>query len=231
MKRLLPPAALAAVLTAVLAAGCGQLAEPAPYGPCGEPVSRVPASRTSGAPDTKAGALPADEKRPSFCIVAAPLFRPDFRAGVRLNENHRVKITFSKEAVADGAPDQSLELGASIIVKGDSISATFTTLNRPFWRISATPSTTAESRHPLLTSRLRAKGLIRDLTFMYWPVESLEASLAAACPDCRLHASGSVRTLARNGQRVLESRRTGNAVILRNYPEGYELEIAAEDAR
>lgn len=228
MKRLLPPAALAAVLAV---AGCGQLAEPAPYGPCGEPVSRVSASRTSGAPDPKAGALPADKKRPSFCIVAAPLFRPDFRAGVRFNENHRVKITFSKEAVADGAPDQSLELGASIIVKGDSISATFTTLNRPFWRISATPSTTAESRHTLLTSRLRAKGLIRDLTFMYWPVESLEASLAAACPDCRLHASGSVRTLARDGQRVLESRRTGNAVILRNYPEGYELEIAAEDVR
>lgn len=212
MQRLLGAGLVTVLAAALTAAGCGQLAQPAPYGSCVEP------------------AAPAQPSRTAACIVAAPLFRPDFRAGVRLDEMQRVKITFSKEAVSEGAPEESLNLVASIIVKGDSISATFSALNRPFWRISATPATTAESRHPLLSPRLSAKGLIRDLTFMYWPVKSIEASLAMTCPDCRLSTSGSTRTLTRNGQRVLESQREGGAVILRNYPEGYELSIAADNA-
>ncbi len=231
MQRLLLGAGLTAVLAAALtAAGCGQLAQPAPYGSCAEPAAPAQPSRTAALPELKTKAQADGEKEPTACIVAAPLFRPDFRAGVRLDEMQRVKITFSKEAVSEGAPEESLNLAASIIVKGDSISATFSALNRPFWRISATPATTAESRHPLLSPRLSAKGLIRDLTFMYWPAKSIEASLAMTCPDCRLSTSGSTRTLTRNGQRVLESQREGGAVILRNYPEGYELSIATDNA-
>ena len=157
--------------------------------------------------------------------------RPDFRAGVRFDETQRMRFSFSKEAVSEGAPEQIPDFSASIIVKGDSISASLSALNTPFWRISATPSTTAESRHPLLSSRFRAKGLIRDLTFMYWPVDSIRASLAKTCPDCTLSVSGSTRTLARSGQRVLESSTRGGATVLRNYPEGYELSIEPESAR
>ena len=161
--------------------------------------------RTSAAPELKAKAQAAadDAGKPASCIVAAPLFRPDFRAGVRFDETQRMRFSFSKEAVSEGAPEQIPDFSASIIVKGDSISASLSALNTPFWRISATPSTTAESRHPLLSSRFRAKGLIRDLTFMYWPVDSIRASLAKTCPDCTLSVSGSTRTLARSGQRVL----------------------------
>ena len=183
-------------------------------------------------PAVLATILAADDAgKPASCIVAAPLFRPDFRAGVRFDETQRMRFSFSKEAVSEGAPEQIPDFSASIIVKGDSISASLSALNTPFWRISATPSTTAESRHPLLSSRFRAKGLIRDLTFMYWPVDSIRASLAKTCPDCTLSVSGSTRTLARSGQRVLESSTRGGATVLRNYPEGYELSIEPESAR
>ena len=66
---------------------------------------------------------------------------------------------------------------------------------------------------------------------MYWPVDSIRASLAKTCPDCTLSVSGSNRTLARSGQRVLESSTRGGATVLRNYPEGYELSIEPESAR
>lgn len=229
MKRLLLPA----VLATILAAGCAQNSTPAPYGACATQPSKPQAVRTSAAPELKAKAQAAadDAGKPASCIVAAPLFRPDFRAGVRFDETQRMRFSFSKEAVSEGAPEQIPDFSASIIVKGDSISASLSALNTPFWRISATPSTTAESRHPLLSSRFRAKGLIRDLTFMYWPVDSIRASLAKTCPDCTLSVSGSTRTLARSGQRVLESSTRGGATVLRNYPEGYELSIEPESAR
>lgn len=225
MKRLLLPA----VLATILAAGCAQNSTPAPYGSCATQPSKPQAVR----PELKAKAQAAadDAGKPASCIVAAPLFRPDFRAGVRFDETQRMRFSFSKEAVSEGAPEQIPDFSASIIVKGDSISASLSALNTPFWRISATPSTTAESRHPLLSSRFRAKGLIRDLTFMYWPVDSIRASLAKTCPDCTLSVSGSTRTLARSGQRVLESSTRGDATVLRNYPEGYELSIEPESAR
>lgn len=229
MKRLLLPA----VLATIFAAGCAQNSTPAPYGSCATQPSKPQAVRTSAAPELKAKAQAAadDAGKPASCIVAAPLFRPDFRAGVRFDETQRMRFSFSKEAVSEGAPEQIPDFSASIIVKGDSISASLSALNTPFWRISATPSTTAESRHPLLSSRFRAKGLIRDLTFMYWPVDSIRASLAKTCPDCTLSVSGSTRTLARSGQRVLESSTRGGATVLRNYPEGYELSIEPESAR
>ena len=212
MKRLLLPA----VLATILAAGCAQNSTPAPYGSCATQPSKPQAVRTSAAPELKAKAQAAadDAGKPASCIVAAPLFRPDFRAGVRFDETQRMRFSFSKEAVSEGAPEQIPDFSASIIVKGDSISASLSALNTPFWRISATPSTTAESRHPLLSSRFRAKGLIRDLTFMYWPVDSIRASLAKTCPDCTLSVSGSTRTLARSGQRVLESSTRGGATVL-----------------
>ena len=205
MKRFI----LIPVLAAVLAAfGCAQLSAPAPYGAC------APSRATDG--------LKLDA-----CTVAVPFFRPDFRANVRFDEPQHVTFTFSDDAVQKGATEQIPEFAVSIRVKGDSISAAFAALNVPFWRISATPSTTAESRHPLLSSRFHAKGFIRDLTFMFWPVKSIEDSLSKTCTGCRMHVSmsGTTRTLVRDGMRVLESRTEGGRTVLRNYPEGYELAI------
>ena len=177
MKRLLLPA----VLATILAAGCAQNSTPAPYGSCATQPSKPQAVRTSAAPELKAKAQAAadDAGKPASCIVAAPLFRPDFRAGVRFDETQRMRFSFSKEAVSEGAPEQIPDFSASIIVKGDSI----------------------------------------------------RASLAKTCPDCTLSVSGSTRTLARSGQRVLESSTRGGATVLRNYPEGYELSIEPESAR
>ena len=205
MKRFIPIPVLAAVLAAF---GCAQLSAPAPYGAC------APSRATEG--------LKLDA-----CTVAVPLFRPDFRANVRFDEPQHVTFTFSDVAVQKGATEQIPEFAVSIRVKGDSISAAFAALNVPFWRISATPSTTAESRHPLLSSRFHAKGFIRDLTFMFWPVKSIEDSLSQTCPGCKVHVSmsGATRTLVRDGMRVLESRTEGGKTVLRNYPEGYELAI------
>ena len=121
MKRLLLPA----VLATILAAGCAQNSTPAPYGSCATQPSKPQAVRTSAAPELKAKAQAAadDAGKPASCIVAAPLFRPDFRAGVRFDETQRMRFSFSKEAVSEGAPEQIPDFSASIIVKGDSISA------------------------------------------------------------------------------------------------------------
>ena len=112
-----------------------------PYGSCATQPSKPQAVRTSAAPELKAKAQAAadDAGKPASCIVAAPLFRPDFRAGVRFDETQRMRFSFSKEAVSEGAPEQIPDFSASIIVKGDSISASLSALNTPFWRISATP--------------------------------------------------------------------------------------------
>lgn len=157
--------------------------------------------------------------------VQLPELRPDFRTPLTFTADQLITLSFSAEAVAQGAPESVPELRAMLVVKGDSLDMALIAMNVPVWRLHASPAGIQESRHRLLDTRVQAKPLLRDLAFCLWPEENLRTQLAEIGGSWTLSVSPDRRTLAQGTTRLLDMHREGSVITLVNHPEGYSLRI------
>ena len=157
--------------------------------------------------------------------VHLPDLQPDFHSPLTYTADQLITLTFSPEAVAQGAPANVPELRAMLIVKGDSLDMALIAMNVPVWRIHASPAGIQESRHRLLDTRVQARPLLRDLAFCLWPEENLRRQLADIGGEWQLSVSADQRSLALGSSRLLEMHRKDSVITLINHPEGYSLRI------
>lgn len=170
-------------------------------------------------------ATKVENPAPLACTYSVPKLRPHFHRIQKSTTVGTLKIQYGTEAMQAGAPQNLPTFDLNLQIKGDSIDLGLFTQQVSIWRIHAAPNTIQESRHPLLDTHLSAKALIRDITFMYWPTDTLTTLVTALCRDCKVTVRGKQRLLTRGGYTLLEMTEDDKTMTLRNFPEGYTLTI------
>lgn len=221
----------ALVLPAVLP-GCALLSpEEKPSSAPAEPPAKKkprPAESQGKKPSAQPKAAAAEPQLPR----SLPVFLPDAAEAPRMTLDQQIRVVFSAEAAAQGAPASVPPLRAMVVLAPGSADAAFTALGMTVWRLSWDGKEITESRSPRLDERVSAEKFLRDLAFTLWPMESVRSALPAGYELRRTGGQGSeTRQLLMNGAEALRAVRTESSggshelITLTNRAEGYTLFI------